>query len=358
MEVIKAQVCRAALVCGILAHLGGAQTGLQRAIELTRKGEFREAIPLFLAAHDQGNKDYALRFNLALCYVGTAQWPPALELLSELRTEGRGNAQVENLLAQALLGAQQSAEAWEAFARSVQLEPANEKLYVYMADACLASGHYELGLQVAEAGRKQFPRSARLAFERGMFLIHLDFLDDAKKNLQEAARLEPGSDIAYVAATQKSLLDGRVADAVRVAGEGIRQGKQHVMLLGLYGEAVLRLGAEPGGPEFAAARGALEQAVALRPTYPSTQLGLGKLYLREGRWDEAIARLEAARELDARNPAVFSHLAIAYRRRGDTQKAEQMLAILVRLNQAQVDRIRSAPGDRKPGYASKRVQQD
>jgi len=51
--------------------------------------------------------------------------------------------------------------------------------------------------------------------------------------------------------------------------------------------------------------------------------------------------------------SVEKNLAAAYRRRGDTEHAEEMLAILARLNQEQVERIRSAPGDRKAGYAAK-----
>ena len=67
----------------------------------------------------------------------------------------------------------------------------------------------------------------------------------------------------------------------------------------------------------------------------------------------AIAQLNAARELDAQNTAVYSNLATAYRRKGSTEQAEEMLRILAQLNAQEVERIRSAPGDRKAGYAER-----
>jgi cytochrome c-type biogenesis protein CcmH/NrfG len=127
------------------------------------------------------------------------------------------------------------------------------------------------------------------------------------------------------------------------------------MLLALYGEAVMLSGVEAGSQEFAEARAALEQAVALSPTYVSARLTLGKLYLMEGRMDDAVVQLNVARELDPKNSAVYSNLARAYRRRGDTARAEEMLAILAKLNKEEVERIRNAPGDRKAGYMANPV---
>lgn len=175
------------------------------------------------------------------------------------------------------------------------------------------------------------------------------------QELQNVSKLPPGSDVAYIAAAQKSIFESDVDEAVRIAREDIRNGKQHFMLLALYGEAVILSGVEARSQEFTEARAALEQSVALSPAYVSARLSLGKLYLMEGRTDDAIVHLNAARELDPKNPAVYSNLAAAYRRSGDTTRADGMLAILARLNKEKVERIRHAPGDRKAGYLAKPV---
>ncbi len=326
-----------------------AEAELQKGIALTRTGKFNDAIPHFLAAQGQVANPAVLSFNLALCYVGTGQYPPAITLLNELRSTGGSNANVENLLAQSLLGNRQPDEALAAFERASRLAPENEKLYLYIVESCMNNGYYDMGLKVVETGLKRLPRSSSLVFEHGILLARLDFIEEAMKELQKVTQLAPGSDVAYIAAAQKSIFESNVDEAVRIAREGISKGKQHFMLLALYGEAIILSGAEPRSQEFADARAALEQSVALSPTYVSARMSLGKLYLMEGRMDEAIVQLNVARELDPKNSAIYSNLAAAYRRRGDTARAEEMLAILDKLNKEEIERIRNAPGDRKAG---------
>ncbi len=332
-----------------------AEAELQKGIELTRSAKFDEAIQHFLAAQGQVRDASALSFNLALCYVGTGQYPLAIVLLKDLRSNGAGNANVENLLAQSLLGNRQPEEAMAAFERASRLAPNNEKLYLYIVESCMNNGYYDMGLKVAETGLKRLPRSASLVFEHGILLARLDFVDEAMKELKRVPELAPGTDVAYIAAAQKSIFESNVDEAVRIAGEGIRKGNQHFMLLALYGEAVILSGVETRSQEFADARAALEQSVAVSPTYVSARISLGKLYLMEGRMDDAIAHLKVARELDPKNSAVYSNLAAAYRRRGETARAEEMLAILDKLNKEEIERIRNAPGDRKAGYMSNPV---
>lgn len=336
-----------------------AEVQLRKGIDLTRSGRFQEAIRYFLAARGHVRDTYALNFNLALCYVATGQYKPALGLLNDLRANGFADANVENLLTQALLGDGRPAEAFAAFERAVRLAPSNEKLYLYVVETCMGLGYYDMGMKVAEMGLKRLPRSAPLVFEHGILLAQLDFMDEAMKELQKVTELAPGSDIAYIASAQKSLFQSDPDEAVRIAREGIRKGRQHFMLLSLFGAAVMLSGAEPDSEDFAEARTALERAVALSPSYASARMTLGKLYLMAGRVNDAIEQLNAARELDPKNAAVYSNLATAYRKRGDTARAEEMLAVLAKLNEEEVERIRSAPGDRKASYLAKpRLQPD
>ena len=330
-----------------------AEAELQKGIALTRSGTFEEAIPHLLAARGRVRNGYAARFNLALCYAATARYALAVELLTELRSDGYSDGNVLNLLAQSWLGERQPEKAWTVFQDAVRLTPKNEKLYVMIAEATMDSGYYDLGRQMVETGLRHLPRSARLVFEHAMLLARLDFLDDAQQQLRKVGELAPGSDVAYIAAAQSNLFEGNVREAVRVAREGIAKGNRHFMLLTLFGEAVLSSGTELDSQEFAEARVALEQAVALRPSYASAHIALGRLQLIEGRLEDAIMRFDLAREIDPGNPAVYSNLAAALRKHGDSARAEEMLSVLARLNLEETERIRSAPGDRKPSYAGR-----
>jgi tetratricopeptide (TPR) repeat protein len=328
-----------------------AEAELQKGTTLTREGAFAEAIPHLLAARGRIANDYAVSFNLALCYVATVQPGPAISILNDLRAHGHDNAAVNNLLAQAYVGDAQDENAMDALRRAASLNPADEKLYIFIADACTSKQNYVLGLRVADLGLSHLPTSAGLHFERAMFLSSLDQFDSAKKDFELARTLATDSDIAFVAGAQESMFEGNIAQAVQAAREGISKGHDSFMLLTLLGEGLLRSGIAPGQSEFEEARVALEKAVAERPNYVSSQLALGKLYLLDGRLNDAIVHLEFARQLDPGNAAIYSGLATAYRKEGKLSNAQEVLATLAGLNQAQAEKIRNAPGDRKSGYA-------
>jgi tetratricopeptide (TPR) repeat protein len=332
---------------------GGTESSLsgeaRQAAELTRQGKFQDAIPLFVAALRDAPDDFAIKFNLALCYVALGEFDMAIPLLDSFRGSQR-NANVENLLAQSYLGTGQSGKAFTSVQRAAKASPRDEKLYLYIADACNAYADYDLGLKTVELGLEKLPRAARLHYQRGVFLSLLEAPEEANRAFDEAINLAAGESIGYVAAAHKNLFSGDVAEALRAAREGVRKGKPDFLLLTFLGEALIRTGVVPGDPGFAEARRALEQALAQRPSYSPALIALAKLDLLERRWSDAIARLESARQLEPRNPTVYSNLAQAYRLSGDQQRARQILAILARINQEQVERIRNAPGERKAGY--------
>jgi tetratricopeptide (TPR) repeat protein len=329
-----------------------AEEELQKGTALTKDGRFAEAIPHLRAALGRVSNDYAARFNLSLCLVATGHPKLAIPILTALHSAGRDNVSVNNLLAQAYVGDGQNQKALEALQRASKLAPENEKLYLFVADACMEKREYAVGLQVVDLGLNHLPNSAQLHYQRGMFLTLLDELDTGKEDFDQARKLAPDTDIAFLASTQKALLEGDVPEAVRTAREAVKKGDHDYMLLTLLGEALLRSGIAPGESEFKEAQEALEKSVAERPNYAGSQLALGKLALLDNRNDDAITHLETARELNPNNASVYSNLATAYRRRGDLQKAQNMLTVLADLNQAQAEKIRSAPGERKPGYAA------
>jgi len=338
-----------------LASQQDADGELQTGTTLTRKGLFREAIPHLLAARGRTASEYGVNFNLALCYVATNQFKLAIDILNVLRSSGRQGAAVENLLAQAYIGNGQPQQALASLQRAASLSPQDEKLFSFVAEACRDREDYGLGLKVVDIGLQNLPRSARLHYERAMFLTQLDQLDRAKPEFEIVGKLAPASEISYLAGAHEALFEGDVSGAIGAAREGVKRGYENPALLTVLGEALIRAGVIPDQPEFTEAQTALEKAVAQRPNDPASQIALGGLYLTAGRLLDAIARLETARQLEPGNQSVYANLAKAYRRHGDIQQAQDALATLRKLNQAQADRISSAPGDRRMGYAGQHL---
>jgi predicted Zn-dependent protease len=278
------------------------------------------------------------------------EYDKAIPILEELRRRGNETANVDNLLAQAYVGKGKRSEALTALQRAAAISPQDEKLFAFVADACADNQEFELGLKVVELGLRSFPQSVRLHYEKAVLLSQLDQFDVAKGDFELARKIGQGSEIGYLAAGQEELLKGNIAEGIRIAREGISKGVQNPALLVILGKALLRSGIMPGQPEFNEAQNALEKSVAERPNDAGSQIALGQIYLLAGRLDDAIARLEAARKIRPEQPSIYASLAKAYRRKGDSQRAEEAIAKLQSLNQAQAERIRSAPGERKMSY--------
>jgi tetratricopeptide (TPR) repeat protein len=325
---------------------------------LTRRGFFADAIPHLLAAQGRVVNEYAVNFNLALCYVGTSQFRPAIEVLKALRSSEHDDVDVENLLAQAYIGNLQPREALASLQKAAALSPQNEKLYLFVADACMDHRDYSLGLEVVGIGLQNLPQSAQLHYERAMFLTQLDEFDRAKHDFELAGKFAPESEISYLAAAHEELIEGEIPEAIRTAREGVKRGYESHALLTVLGVALIRSGPAPGQPEFSEAESILEKTVAQQPNDATSQIALGTLYYAAGRLEDAIAHLEKARQLEPENLAVYANLAKAYQRHSDLQQAQSALAMLQRLNQERAERISSAPGDRKLGYAGRGTGED
>jgi tetratricopeptide (TPR) repeat protein len=324
-----------------------AEADLRAGIALTQRGSFEEAIPHFLSASGRVSDEFALDFNLALCYVATGEFAKAIPALNALHSGPHESAAVENLLAQAYAGNGQADEAFDALRRAAAFTPRDEKLYLFVADAFLKHQEDVQSLRVIELGLQHLPESARLHYERAYLLSMLDDFDGAKPDFERATQLAAHSEIGYLAEAQKNLLAGNLAEAIRVSRIARMEGKQDYQLLAILGEALIRMGAIPGQPEFAEARTALEKSIAARSNYASSQIALGHVELLEGKLDTAMAHLENGRRLSPRNPAVYPLLASAYRKAGKVDQADAMLTILAKLNQEQAQKIRTAPGDSK-----------
>lgn len=327
-----------------------SQAELRKGIALTRSGRFREAIPVLLALEGHVADEFAVKYNLALCFVATGQPEKAIPMLQSLPEDPRRGSGVDNLLAQAYIATSRAEEAFTALKRAAQLTPDNEKLFLYIADACMAYQDYALGLKAMNLGLQQLPKSASLHYEKAVFLSSLDEFDVAKSEFDESHRLAPDDAIGYVAAAHKHMLEGDLHNAINVARQGVFRKRANYLLYTFLGQALIRSGAIPGAPEFVEARTSLERAVGERPNSADSRISLAEAYTMEDRLPDALAQLEAARQMEPRSAAVYASLAKVYRRMNKPEDTQNALSILHAINQEQVARIADAPGDRKAGY--------
>lgn len=307
------------------------QSELRTGSDLTRQGYLQQAIPHLLAAQSAGLEPYAVGINLGICYLGTGQYPLAISVLRSLDASGSGTAAVDNLLSQAYIANGQPQEAWSSFLRAAKLNPKDEKLYAFLADACTDHKDYDLGLRIVDRGLTELPASARLHYEKALFLARLGSFGEARPEFDRAAQLEPGSYIGDLAQVQKALYEGNLAAAEKLLHEAIQAGHRDYRMLSLLGAVLLHEGVMPGEQRFAEARTALEESAREQPDYPATQIALGKMFLMEGDARQAVAHLEIGRRMEPEDPSIYTNLADAYELLGDRAQARAMREQLGRI---------------------------
>lgn len=321
-------------VGGPIPVQGAGETGTEeRAIALTRSGQFAAALPLLEALVEQAPSSYALRFNLALCLVGTGEFRKGADQLLALRAQGQETPALEDLLAQAYIGMHDLPNAWTAVQKTMQLAPHDERLYAFLLDAC--SDHYEhaFGLRIATMGLQHLPASQRLHYERAVDLARLDRLPEATSEFARASLLGPTTNLGYLSRVQEALYANDTQAALKLSQEAVQEGHKGYEMLSLLGTVWMVAGVSPGQPQFLQAKQALEGAVAQQPNYPTAQIALGRLYEMEGDPHNAIKHLEIGRRLEPQNRAIYPSLSAAYRQVGNTAAAAECTKTLAGLLQ-------------------------
>ncbi len=310
---------------------GTARDQLLTGTRLTRSGALREAIPHLLAAQAAGQDPYATGVNLAICYVGTGANARAIPLLESLRSSGYRTPATATLLVQAYIATNRPDDAYGLLSEAANAAPHDETIFAYAADACTDYRQFDLGLRMMNLGLAKLPASARLHYEKALFLAQLGSIEEARPEFDRAARLDPEGYIGYLARVQKDLYNDDLKGANLLLEQAIHSGRSDYRMLSLLGTVLLQEGVAPGDPRFAEAQSALEESARERPDFSATEIALGKIDLMLARYHEAVAHLEVARALEPENPAVYTSLAAAYRRLGQREKASRVSSELGRL---------------------------
>lgn len=309
-----------------------------------------QSIPYLRAAYDGSPGSYDSGFDLALTAIQAKDYAIAIEVAGDLAHRGQDTSELENILAQAQEAQGQTQQAVDAYRKAIALDPRDEDNYLDFASLCIDHRAFDEGMKVIAVGLDTDPKSERLTFMRGILYAMQDHFELAEKDFQQAALLAPQSDSGYVGLGVTYLEIGSSDKAVEILRGRLRQKPNDANLLYLLGEALLRTGVSPGQPAYAEAQSALEKSVRINPKLCLPHVSLGSIYLDEDRVPEAAAQFEQARSIDPTEKSAYSHLAVAYRRMGQAQKAKDAISDLKQvLDQQRAGmrvKVKSAPGEK------------
>ena len=303
-----------------------SQFALGLALEQTDMPE--RSVPYLQAVSRQYPDSYDAGFDLAVTLVVSKQYPETITIAKAMIERGQETSELDNVLAEAYEGDKQTQAAVDALRRAIALDPNDAGNYLDFATLCMNHRAFDDGLAVVRAGLQVHPTSDRLIFVRGVLYAMQDRFDLAEKDFQEAASLAPQDSYGYVGLGVTYIETGNAKQAIQVLRQRLRDKPDDASLQYLLGEGLLKSGAGPGDKDYIEAQSALEKSVRLNPGLCLPHVSLGAIYLREDRLPEAVSQFELARTLDPKETSAYSHLAVAYRRLGQADKAREAIASL------------------------------
>jgi tetratricopeptide (TPR) repeat protein len=324
-------------------------TQFEVALALDAAGVPSSAIPFIDAVYAQFPGSYEIAFDRMMIDMDARNFPQAIEAAKQLIAKGYDTADLNNALAQAYEGNADYQLAFDAYRRAINLDPNDEDNYIDLASLCLDRHSLDAAMKVTEVALSKNPRSGRLVFMRGLIRATQGDFESADNDFRLSEILSPQGGLGAIGLGASYLQNGHYDEAITSLRTQLQQRPNDPSLLYLLGENLIRSGVSPGDPKYAEAQAALEKSTTLDPSLCLPHVALGMIYLDQQRNADAAEQFEQARSVDPSEPSAYSHLAVAYKRLGEIDKAKAVLGVLQRMNEqehiADLERMKAAAID-------------
>jgi tetratricopeptide (TPR) repeat protein len=292
--------------------------------------EYPKAIEILKSPPPNVPHPFDWGYALALAYDESGDYSHAIQTLTALKERGLVRADLFGLLGTAQEEAGNTLAAYDSFRQGIYQFPHDDQCYLNMATLSVQHLNYEVAAQVLTAGIEQLPGDYKLRLTRGVVYTLSHKLADAQADYEEALALAPGVSSAYIALGMCLEDQGKLQDAVRTLQAGIAKQLKDALLYYFLADVLFRQGIAPQSSTYREALEAVQQGLAIDPTFAYGYVQRAKLEMISNQLGAAIDDLEHAQELSPKSQTVLYQLAIAYRRAGRKAEAAKLFDELAR----------------------------
>ena len=326
--------------CVAVGDSEGARKILRQASTLSLSGpQAAQAASLFLAARDyepaiallkteskrQPNADTLwTQFDLGLTYLVSGSFEKAVEQSrsyvewqQKKKAKPRDAAAAWSLFGISEARSGHTDSAINALHQAAGLEPANEEHWLNLTRELMEASRHADAVAAAQEGITANPNSYALHLRLGAAQLAAGEYKEAESTFRTLVDAGDPLPTSYLGLAQVLLREGRAEDAVSVLNAAEQKVGKNFLLIYFLGLSQDRAG------KRTEASNAFREAVRLNPMSSEAHLGLGKTELASGKVQEAIAELQEALSLAPGNVQARRLLSQAYRRVGDTKRAEE-----------------------------------
>lgn len=290
--------------------------------------EARQESELILSAENQNVGALVL---LSKIYVQQKNIAAAGRLLESAVAGGLDDAKIYVALAEVYEAGGYLENAIPAMRLAIKKEPKNDTYRSLYGLLLVNSKAPAAAVIRLEEALKDFPDSPRLWSVLGMAYFDDNKLAEAQKSFERAlshdSRLVPA--LAYLGAIAGE--QGRYTEAAKIYERTINLNEKVALLHYLLAETLLKM-TETDETRVVAA---LKRAINLDPNLASAHLSLGRFYIRQSRWAEAVTSLERAAKLEPGRAETFYQLGRVYTRLKRPVESQAALAKFKQINDVQ-----------------------
>lgn len=307
------------------------------AVCLVRLKQLDRAIEILQQTVAMSSDDPKERQILATVQLMAHKPADALETLHPLmqadNQAGRADVETLELASAAYEENKDTAQAVTMLRQAILLDPQNVNCYLDFASVSYAHGAFQVGVDVMTDGITLQPNSAQLYFARGVLYVQLGQYDKAETDFEKAYELDPSQSLSAAAQTLAAAQQNDFDRALTKVQQSLARDPNDPIMLYLQADILAARNADPGTPEFQLAVRSARKAIALRPSLGSARGVLAKLYLKSGRYAEAVEQCRKALDSDPNDQTVVYHLIQGLRKTGKTEEIPGLLKKLADLRE-------------------------
>ncbi|PYT28891.1 MAG: hypothetical protein DMG57_13415 [Acidobacteria bacterium] len=258
-------------------------------------------------------------------YLRAEQPQSAIDLLRKaLAVEDR--AELRNLLGQAYESEEQPAQAIPELQAAIKLNPYEEPYYFDLGRALLQHKNAKDAIEVLEAGKKVFAKSAQIELALGVAYYGARRFSEAADSFLRTIQIAPDVDQAYIfLARMFDQAEDKLPETLKAFAAFAKTRSDNYLSSFVYGKALALAG------ELDKAEGMLRKSIALNANFWESHFEFGVLMQRERKLQPAAAEFQRAIEMNPKEPTAHFRLSIVYFRLGKTAEAQAEKAVHERL---------------------------
>jgi Tfp pilus assembly protein PilF len=281
---------------------------------------------------EPANQEWIIR--LARVYVAAKNLPAAGRTLESAVARGIESGAIYALLAEVYEQTGHPENAIPAMRLAIQSDPKSEKYRFDYAILLTNSNAPAAAVIRLEEALPLFPTSKRLWFALAFANFKLDKDQESERALRRAIELDPkfAPALAYLGLIRSKYYD--YVAAISLYERALSADPKLAVVHHLIAESMLK----QSEPDLKRVETHLRKAAALDPSFAAARLSLGKLFMRNQQWANAVAELEQVIKLDPNMVEAYYQLGRAYGRLKRTADAESVMATYKRMNQTQKEK--------------------